>query len=269
MKTLIASIICVYVALFAAPARADKCPVTIEHLVLNSLGAAKGFAQYELIVDAASPGPVEVHFNVAESNGSHGNGVVAPELHFINDPKAYGSGMSAMILFPWQAVDILNVSVAKVVRLDTKETTLCADPPSGPLNAEPLQNAWKFDDRLVVQRPEMVASVLDPSWNVIRKMSAEYPEQPKEHNVQGSALVAASIGTDGHVLAGSILDYKGSSLFGDAALKAAEASTFKPPFAAGLPTAITVIVQYDFTMCSIPPEAGLPPCPKSYYPNLP
>lgn len=258
MKMLIFSIVaCICISLFGLSARADKCPVTIKHLILNSFGATKGFAQYELILNAAKPGPVEVYFGVAESKGLHGHTIVTPEVDF---SRAFSSELSATVFFPWQTADILYVAVKKVVRLGDQETTLCADLPSNPENAEPFQNEWRFDDRLVVQRPEVVASVLDPSWNFLHEVQPNYPEQAKDHNVQGTALIAATVGTDGRVLTGSILDYSGSSLFGDAALKAAKASTFKPPLADGQPTAVTTILEYSFTLCSSPPEAGLPPC---------
>jgi protein TonB len=73
-----------------------------------------------------------------------------------------------------------------------------------------------------------------------------YPDIAKEQGVGGTAIVLATIGPDGHVLAVSIDQSTGNRQLDSAAVAAAHASRFEPPEIDGKPATETYRIVYTF-----------------------
>ena len=82
----------------------------------------------------------------------------------------------------------------------------------------------------------------------IHRVQPEYPEMAKEQNIQGTAVVLITIGPSGNVVNASIAESSGNAALDKAALQAAQASTFKPPLANGVPTTRQYKIEYVFTL---------------------
>ena len=82
----------------------------------------------------------------------------------------------------------------------------------------------------------------------IHKVEPDYPELASQQNIQGDVTVRITIGADGNVLAASISSSSGNPLLDAAALKAARASTFKPPTVNGVATQRDYLIIYTFRL---------------------
>ena len=61
------------------------------------------------------------------------------------------------------------------------------------------------------------------------KVQPEYPELAKQQGIQGTAVVMVTISASGALVSAKIYQSSGNPLLDNAALRAARASTFKPP----------------------------------------
>lgn len=82
----------------------------------------------------------------------------------------------------------------------------------------------------------------------INKVSPEYPDMAKEENIQGDVTVRITVGPTGAVLAEAIQESSGNPLLDNAALKAAKASTFKPPTYNGVAVQRDYLIIYTFSL---------------------
>jgi protein TonB len=76
----------------------------------------------------------------------------------------------------------------------------------------------------------------------------DYPNVAKEQNAQGTAVVLATIGPNGNVLATRIDQSTGNKLLDQAALAAARSSSFEPPRINGKPATETYRLVYTFQL---------------------
>lgn len=82
----------------------------------------------------------------------------------------------------------------------------------------------------------------------IRKTEPAYPELALEENVEGQVTVRVTIGPDGRVEDVVLVTSSGSRLLDDAAIEAAETSSFRPPLENGVPTTRDYLIIYTFTL---------------------
>jgi len=75
--------------------------------------------------------------------------------------------------------------------------------------------------------PQGPVSVTDADYKY--KAPLEYPEPAKLQGIQGKTIVLVTIGTSGQLVAVKIYQSSGNALLDNAALRAARASTFRPP----------------------------------------
>jgi TonB family protein len=237
------------IAVLALPSAATECPVSIEYIFLNSLGAAKGFAQYQITAQSKTAAPTAIRFKVIENGATHGSTVYAPEVDFIAYPP--GSLMAdreAMLLFPWKTADVTGIAVQEVSRLDNQEVVTCTEAPVTLSRSGVVQTSWYFDDSKLHQNPEMVASRIEPPVHWLRRVLPEYPEMAKESNVQGKAFIGVTLGKSGDIISSWVYKSSGSVALDKASLTAARASTFVEPLAEGTSVTATVIIRYYFTL---------------------
>lgn len=76
-------------------------------------------------------------------------------------------------------------------------------------------------------RPAGPVNVTDADFR--SKVQPEYPELAKQQGIQGTAVVMVTISASGALVSAKIYQSSGNPLLDNAALKAARASTFKPP----------------------------------------
>ena len=79
-------------------------------------------------------------------------------------------------------------------------------------------------------------------------MNPDYPEQAKQHNQQGSVVVAVTIGPSGTPLRSWVFLSSKSQLLDKAALEAARKSLYTEPQVNGSPVVETVLVDYGFEL---------------------
>ena len=225
--------------LLTSAAFADECPVSIEHLFLNSIGSTKGFAQYQVDVTADKPDLMAIRFTVVESGPIDDHTAFAPRVEFPNAKQ-----LGANLLFPWPSPDILAITVKDVTLLAKRRTLTCPYQIIRPTLPAVVQASWRFDDSAVSAAPEMLASpIVGP--DVVNGVSPSIdlkwvrgPEHP---------IASVAVGPDGKVLTAYMIDASSSSAVNRACLKAAHTSTFTQPTVNGSPVAMTVTIQYDFT----------------------
>ncbi len=98
-------------------------------------------------------------------------------------------------------------------------------------------------DSAPVYAPEMVVDA-----KFTRQIQPDYPEIAKVQNVQGTAIVLATIGPKGNVLSARVDQSTGNRLLDSAALAAARASGFEPPKINGKPATETYRLVYTFSL---------------------
>jgi TonB family protein len=98
-------------------------------------------------------------------------------------------------------------------------------------------------DSAPVYAPEMVVDA-----KFTRQIQPDYPEIAKVQNAQGTAVVLATIGPKGNVLAARVDQSTGNRLLDSAALAAARASGFEPPKINGKPATETYRLVYTFAL---------------------
>jgi periplasmic protein TonB len=98
-------------------------------------------------------------------------------------------------------------------------------------------------DATPVYAPEVVVDA-----RFVHQVQPDYPDVAKEQNVQGTAVVFATVGPKGNVLSTHIDESTGNKLLDQAAMTAARQSSFEPPQINGKPATETYRLIYTFAL---------------------
>jgi protein TonB len=98
-------------------------------------------------------------------------------------------------------------------------------------------------DATPVYAPEVVVDA-----RFVHQVEPDYPEVAKAQNAQGTAVVFATVGPKGNVLATHIDQSTGNKLLDQAALAAARESSFEAPQINGKPATETYRLVYTFAL---------------------
>jgi TonB family protein len=114
---------------------------------------------------------------------------------------------------------------------------------AAPAAVAAADQAQPVADATPVYAPEMVVEA-----RFTHQAKPDYPDVAKEQNAEGTAVVLATIGPDGHVLSARIDQSTGNKLLDGAALAAARESGFEPPKINGKPATETYRLVYTFAL---------------------
>jgi TonB family protein len=95
---------------------------------------------------------------------------------------------------------------------------------------------WRWDD----------SPITDADYVV--KVTPRYPQAAVRADIQGRVIVAATVGSDGRLLAWSIRVSSGSTILDDAALDAARESTYRAPMFGGIAIQRSYTILYTFAL---------------------
>ncbi|HET9342703.1 MAG TPA: TonB family protein [Candidatus Eremiobacteraceae bacterium] len=122
-------------------------------------------------------------------------------------------------------------------------------PPVGNPNGVPTAMATAASTAPPATAPPTPSGPVEATDAVfINKVAPEYPDMAKEESIQGDVTVRITVGPTGSVLAAVIQESSGNPLLDQAALKAARASTFKPPTYNGVAVQLDYLIVYNFRL---------------------
>ena len=121
-------------------------------------------------------------------------------------------------------------------------------PPTGSENGVPTAVPTVAATTAPTAPPTPSGPVQVTDSDFINRVQPEYPEMAQQEQIQGNVTVLITIGTSGQVMSATIESSSGNASLDQAALKAARASTFKPPLVNGVPTQRDYLIIYTFSL---------------------
>jgi TonB family protein len=150
--------------------------------------------------------------------------------------------------FTWPTANAKSISVKSATSLAAGLDVSCVGSQTHALEPSTSEAAKRtFDDTNVTFGDEAVAAILR-SADMSRRVQPDYPLFARERGITGTVIIEVTIGAGGSLVDAHVYKSSGSPLLDDAALKAAQLSTYVEPQLNGHVVVRPYLIEYDFVM---------------------
>ena len=220
------------------------CPVSVTYVSLEATGKPNGMGRYRIGLKLPPKSSFAIRFAI------NGGSAKASQTAYVSQVTAV-SMVFPELTYVWPTTDASELAIQAITDLVANQALTCASNPVAITKPKPDTAMPEFDDTSFGAYPEMMASVVParlergrPSFT--NKVVPTYPDAVKMLDEGGTVRVAVTLGLDGALLNAYVFSGSGNSLLDDAALKAAEQSTYKAAQVSGELAIATYIVEYTF-----------------------